>query len=168
MAKEIARRIITHVIAAGDKKTRTLFKKTFETKDFHVVESDDLRGAELCGALKNVYSIAVGMAGEKVNTAAALFTQALNEMCTFVQKAGGQRETVRGLAGVGDLEATCRSGRNTEFGKLLGSGLSPKAALERMNTTVEGYETARLAYKMAFQLKLDLPLLKKVYKTIAQ
>ena len=125
---------------------------------YRVTMSGDVIGVELCAALKNFFALGVGTASgrferqgaaangaEMHNLAAGLFTQAIAELQTLVEKLGGDPATVSGLAGVGDLYVTCRAGRNSRMGRLLGLGIPySRAVAEHMPTdTVEGADLAR-------------------------
>ena len=125
---------------------------------YHARRSEDLTGVEVCAAFKNFYALAVGWAnGNRErrgpgsngalmhNVAAGLFTQAITEMEILVAALGGQRATVAGLAGAGDLYVTCLAGRNSRMGRLLGLGeaYSEAKAKHMPNDTVEGAELAK-------------------------
>ena len=115
------------VIASSSEETAALFQELFASEAFRTYTSDDVRGVELCAAFKNVIAIAVGVSyglGYGDNTAAMLMTRGLAEMSRLVVRAGGQALTCMGLAGAGDLVATCTSehSRNRRFGRLLAEG----------------------------------------------
>jgi glycerol-3-phosphate dehydrogenase (NAD(P)+) len=125
---------------------------------YHVTLSDDLTGVELCAALKNFFALGVGTAAGRFeraaeaengaamhNVTASLFTQAVAELAELVRALGGDPATVPGLAGVGDLWVTCRAGRNSRMGRLLGLGIPySRAKAEHMAAdTVEGAELAQ-------------------------
>ena len=124
---------------------------------YHARGSADLVGVEVCAALKNFYTLAVGFAAGQLeqkgkapngalmhNLAAGLFTQALAEISYFVAYLGGHTASVLGLAGAGDLYVTCQAGRNGRMGKLLGTGLLYREAkFQHMpDDTIEGAELA--------------------------
>ncbi len=124
---------------------------------YHVRGSGDQTGVELCAAFKNLYAIGVGSSeglldragvaesGARMhNPAASLYAQAVQEMCLLVDSLGGLPDTVRGLAGTGDLYVTIQGGRNSRMGRLLGAGhLYSRAKAERMpDDTIEGAELA--------------------------
>jgi glycerol-3-phosphate dehydrogenase (NAD(P)+) len=121
--------------------------------------TDDLVGVEVCAALKNCYAIAVNMVSGRdgpANLRALAFGAALREMELCVSKAGGRSQTVAGAAGAGDLYVTCASGRNGDFGGLLGDGFSPEEALGLMKgATVEGLGALPGALKMARALGVE-------------
>jgi glycerol-3-phosphate dehydrogenase (NAD(P)+) len=140
---------------------------------YHARRSMDVAGVEVCAAFKNFFALAVGTAAGRLeregkagngalmhNLAAGLFTQALAEMAVLVDSAGGRRETVAGLAGAGDLYVTCMAGRNSRMGRLLGLGLTYRAAkaLHMPGDTIEGAELA-LSLGPTLETMLDRSLL---------
>jgi len=152
-----ARRQSSVVIASPDTGLLDWLLKLVDAPYYHARGSTDLIGIEVCAALKNFYTLAVGYAAGQLeqkgqapngalmhNLAAGLFTQALAEMNYFVDLLGGQSDSVLGLAGAGDLYVTCQAGRNGRMGKLLGAGLLYREAKSRHmpDDTVEGAELA--------------------------
>ena len=158
IAGEMAARRSTSVVIAGkDLNLLDWLLGLVDAPYYHARASTDLVGVEVCAALKNFYTLAVGYAAGQLelngcasngalmhNLAAGLFTQALAEMQFFTQMLGGRRDSVFGLAGAGDLYVTCQAGRNGRMGKLLGSGLLYRQAKsEHMaEDTIEGAELA--------------------------
>ncbi|BBK30801.1 glycerol-3-phosphate dehydrogenase (NAD(P)+) [Stella humosa] len=136
---------------------------TMGTATFRPYVSDDPAGVEVGGAVKNVLAIACGMAagrGYGSNPRAALIARGLAEMQRLADALGGRRDTVSGLAGVGDLTLTCSSeqSRNFSFGKALGGGLSIEAALAGRTAVVEGWANARSVTELADRLGVDMPI----------
>lgn len=138
---------------------------------FRVYTSDDMVGAELGGALKNIYAIASGCGdglrlGE--NTRAALMTRALAEMIRLGNALGARTETLYGLSGFGDLVLTCSGGksRNHEFGRRLGEGATVADLLKGRRTVVEGYRTAESMHGLCIERGLDAPILEQIYKVL--
>lgn len=189
LAEELAARAYTvAVYASADTKFLECCKNNFATSYYHILLSHDVVGVELCSALKNVYTIAIGwcdglaeaMGVKSMNNLRAfVVSQAIKEMSQLLRFLGGREETVYGLAGLGDLEATSRkiSGRQLMFGRMLGLGMSVEeamAALRKMGvTTIEGYSTAKKIYYMVLRnkdipasLDLKFPLLTSVYKVL--
>ena len=128
-------------------------------------------GVELGGALKNIYAVGAGICdglslGD--NTKAALLTRGLAEMIRLGKLMGGSKLTFAGLSGLGDLMVTCFSkhSRNRLLGEKIGSGKSVKAALSEMTMVAEGYPTAKSAYDLGIKLKIELPVINEVYKTL--
>ncbi|MEM2111115.1 MAG: NAD(P)H-dependent glycerol-3-phosphate dehydrogenase [Candidatus Bathyarchaeia archaeon] len=189
VASEVAQGVHTAVVCASQKiHAAKLCKEALTTPAYIVETTRDLIGVELCAALKNVYAIGVsfcdGLKDKKGlqtidNTKATLFTYAANEMAKIVKAKRGKVKTVLGLAGVGDLDVTCRkaAGRNRLFGRLLGQGLNTEEALERTRKSeglVEGFETAQKGYELAKELELenkirideDAPFLRQIYSVL--
>ncbi len=156
-AELAARRPSSVVIAHPDRRVLKDLLPLVDAPYYHPHASTDLVGVELCAALKNFYTLAIGaVAGvlEKAppaangarmhNAAAALFAQALGEIGDIVTRLGGDPLTVAGLAGAGDLYVTCLAGRNSRMGRLLGTGLRFRAAkaAHMPAETIEGAELA--------------------------
>jgi glycerol-3-phosphate dehydrogenase (NAD(P)+) len=148
--------------------------KALRSPALRVFITDDVVGVEVGAALKNVVAVAIGMCEGLAeaspvpftNAKAALFAQALTEMTRLGRALGGRDETVMGLAGAGDLFVTVAGGRNGRFGRLIGKGVEPEAALAQMNTTVEGFEGTARAVALAERLGLDLPLVRMVHSVL--
>ncbi|RLG83965.1 MAG: glycerol-3-phosphate dehydrogenase [Thermoprotei archaeon] len=164
LAAELAKKLPTHVVYASKYiEISSELKREFETSYYRIEVSNDIIGAQLSAALKNIYAIAYGIiegylrANNIVNNnlKAALLSKALDEMAKVVSFCGGKRETVYGLAGLGDLYVTSLGGRNSMFGQLLGEGLSTKEALDVMRKkgvgVVEGYKNAATIRKYLHQ-----------------
>ena len=186
IAKEVAKRAPTRVVfSSKNLKTARKAVKAFKTKYYGIEITDDIIGAELTSALKNVYSIAISWIRgyeerfnmDLSNAKGVLATMAINEIAIFVEDAGGRRETAYGLSGFGDLIATFRGGRNGMLGELLGKGYSIAEALEELKRrgvgVIEGYVNGRRAYNLLKQLEMrgkasedDFPLLKAIYEVL--
>lgn len=133
------------------------------TDYFKPYVSDDVIGLEMCGSLKNVVALAVGMsrgAGKGENTAAMIETRGLSELTALGIAAGAKAETFQGLAGFGDLVATCGSplSRNYTFGFNLGQGMSVDEATAASNGVAEGVPTTSAAVALAADLGVEMPL----------
>lgn len=133
--------------------------------------SEDLKGVELGGCLKNVYAIAAGCSqglGLGDNAKAALLTRALAEMVRVGLALGAQAETFYGLSGFGDLVATCHGewSRNRTFGEAVAKGGSAKAVVESQKTAVEGYRTAKSFHEMLQARGIEAPILEQVYRIL--
>jgi glycerol-3-phosphate dehydrogenase (NAD(P)+) len=144
----------------------------FGTDRFRVYTNDDAVGVELAGALKNVLGIAAGMCdglGLGDNAKAALLTRGLVEMTRFGVAHGADPATFAGLAGMGDLIATCFSGhgRNRRVGERLAKG-EPLAAVTAGPTVAEGVNTANAVHRRAAAMKLDVPIMSAVYRVLAE
>ena len=138
LAKELANKAHTSVVFANnDIKVVEKISKLVSTDYYHVYTSNDVIGVETCAAIKNIFSMAVGASQglcdsnkskEKnyLNTAAALIQESIYEMIIFVEKLKGKKETVIGLAGIGDLYVSADGGRNSKMGEYLGQGMKFK------------------------------------------
>lgn len=159
------------VIASESEPLRHAVQSALHSAFFRVFASDDVRGVELGGALKNIYAIAMGMAaayevGE--NTKAMLLTRALAEMSRFGVATGANPLTFLGLAGVGDLYATCSSelSRNYRIGNMLGRGMSIQAAVKKLGQTAEGVNTIQQVHEKATREGIYMPITHALYAVI--
>ena len=151
------------VVASPDAGTAAFFQELFASDAFRTYASDDVIGVELCAAFKNVIAIAVGVSygiGFGDNTAAMLMTRGIAEMSRLVVRCGGQALTCMGLAGTGDLVATCTSehSRNRRFGKLLAEGGTLEKFTERTHMVVEGALACRTLKTLADAYGVELPI----------
>ncbi len=169
-AEEVSRQIPTLITASSLNKDAALFaQRLFMLPTFRIYTNDDVIGVEMGAAIKNVIAIAAGMSdGLKYgdNTKAALITRALAEMSRALHLMGGDKETLSGLAGLGDLVVTTmsRHSRNRMFGQLLAEGRTPAEALKEVGAVVEGYKTAYSVYELSKKLHVDMPISTLVYK----
>lgn len=159
------------VIASDSEPLRHAVQAALHSAFFRVFASDDVRGVELGGALKNIYAIAMGMAaaydvGE--NTKAMLLTRALAEMSRFGVAEGANPLTFLGLSGVGDLYATCSSelSRNYRIGNMLGRGVSLDAAIKKLGQTAEGINTIQQVHEKASKEGIYMPITHALYAVI--
>jgi len=134
--------------------------------------SDDIVGAEIGGAVKNVLAIACGVVeglGLGQNARAALIARGYAEMLRFGLARGARSETLAGLCGLGDLVLTCSStsSRNFSLGKALGEGMSAEEALEGKNSVAEGAATAPVLAELANRDGLDMPIVDAVCRLLA-
>lgn len=163
-AAEVIRGIPTGtVIASSDEGTATFFQELFASETFRTYVSDDVCGVELCAAFKNVIAIAVGLSyglGYGDNTAAMLMTRGLAEMSRLVVRCGGQALTCMGLAGTGDLVATCTSehSRNRRFGKLLAEGGTLDEFTAETHMVAEGALACKTLQTLAEAYQVELPI----------
>jgi len=167
-AKEVAQGLPTAVIIAGSNiETAKYFQDIFHSKKFRVYITDDLLGVEIGGSVKNILAIATGIAeglGLGANARAALITRGLTEILRLTDKLGAQRETIMGLAGLGDLILTCteNQSRNHRFGIALGQGLSIAQSLEKIDQVVEGVSSSLLVNQLAEKCHIEMPITKEV------
>ena len=185
LATGLANRVHSSVVIANkDIKTAKRIANMLNTNYYHTSYSNDLNGVEVSAAIKNIFSIGVGAAKglcsrnasnevrEKnyLNTASALIKQSIHEMEIFVEHLKGKKETVKGLAGLGDLYVSSGGGRNAKMGFYIGEGLTfseaKKTKMEKV--TVEG---ADLAKEIAKKVNEDfdetkLPLMLSIINVI--
>lgn len=159
------------VIASSSESLRKAVQTSLHSAFFRVFASDDVKGVELGGALKNIYAIAMGMAsayevGE--NTKAMLLTRALAEMSRFGVAVGANPLTFLGLSGVGDLYATCSStlSRNYRIGDMLGRGISLENAIKKLGQTAEGVNTIEQVHTRAKELGVYMPITHALYAVL--
>ncbi len=160
LAAGLANRVHSSVVIANeDIKTAKEIADMLNTSYYHTSFSDDINGVEVSAAIKNIFSMAVGAAKglcsdnisndvrEKnyLNTSSALIKQSIYEMEVFVEHLKGKKETVKGLAGLGDLYVSSGGGRNAKMGSYIGEGLTfSEAKKTKMeNVTVEGADLAK-------------------------
>jgi glycerol-3-phosphate dehydrogenase (NAD(P)+) len=185
LAKGLANKVHTSVVFANkDISVVKKIAKIVSTEYYHVFMSDDVIGVETCAAIKNIFSMAIGASQglcnssasnsvkEKnyLNTAAALIQESIYEMIIFVEKMNGKKETVIGLAGIGDLYVSADGGRNSKMGQYLGQGMTFGEAkkIKMPKDTIEG---ADLAMEIGSKIKKDfdnktLPLMNSIIDTI--
>ena len=138
---------------------------------FRVYTHDDTVGVELAGALKNVAALCCGISdgcGMGDNTRALLITRSLSEISRLAERMGGRKETLAGLAGMGDLIVTCTSmhSRNHRAGILIGQGKSTQEAMDEVGAVVEGYYAARSAHELAQRCGVEMPISTAVYEVL--
>ena len=187
LAAGLANRVHSSVVIANeDIKTAKKIADMLNTNYYHTSISDDINGVEVSAAIKNIFSMAVGAAKglcskdissdvrEKnyLNTSSALIKQSIHEMEVFVEHLKGRKETVKGLAGLGDLYVSSGGGRNAKMGSYIGEGLTfSEAKKTKMeNVTVEG---ADLAKEISNKVKEDfdnkkLPLMLAMINAIVE
>ena len=159
------------VIASASEPLRHAVQMSLHSAFFRVFSSDDVKGVELGGALKNIYAIAMGMAaaynvGE--NTKAMILTRALAEMSRYGVAMGANPLTFLGLSGVGDLYATCSStlSRNYQIGYMLGKGLTLEQAIKKLDQTAEGVNTILQVHQRATKLGVYMPITHALYAVL--
>jgi len=146
-------------------------QRAFMNEVFRVYTHDDVVGVELAGALKNVAALCCGISdgcGMGDNTRALLITRALSEISRLAECMGGRKETLAGLAGMGDLIVTCTSmhSRNHRAGILIGQGKSAQEAMDEVGAVVEGYYAARSAHELAQRYGVEMPISTAVYEVL--
>jgi glycerol-3-phosphate dehydrogenase (NAD(P)+) len=167
-AEEVGRGLPAAAVAAcGDTSIGTLFQDLLHGPTFRVYTSTDQIGVELCGALKNVIAIATGASdglGYGDNARAALITRSLVEIGRLVHAAGGDPRTTAGLAGLGDVVATCTSqhSRNRWAGEQIGRGRAPSEVASSTPKVIEGIPATQAAVELGTRYGVDLPVCTQV------
>jgi glycerol-3-phosphate dehydrogenase (NAD(P)+) len=173
-AIEVARRLPTAVtFASRDPDLRRKVPSALGTRTFRIYTSDDVIGAALGGAVKNVLAIACGIIEGRAlgeNARAALITRGLAEMVRLGLAKGAEAETFRGLSGLGDLVLTCtaRQSRNFSFGVAVGEGRLPAEVLAGRDMVTEGALSAGAVAELASQLRIEMPITVAVDAVINQ
>ncbi len=173
LAKEIARREpAASVVACADEEVARRLQARCHSAAFRPYTSVDVLGCELGGAYKNVVGLAVGMAvglGFGDNTTASLITRGLAETARLAMKLGANPLTLMGLAGLGDLVATCSSplSRNRSFGEKLGQGLTTEEIYASTRQVAEGAKSCSSLRALAEQSGCDAPVARYVDEVVA-
>ncbi len=171
-AEEVARQLATAaVLACEDEDAACRLQNVLSTPWFRVYTNTDVAGVELCSAAKNVIAIAAGIGdglGYGDNSKAALITRGLAEIRRLIERYGGVLATVAGLAGVGDLVATCtsRHSRNRWAGEQIGRGRSPAEVLGSTPMVVEGVPASRGVIALARAAGVEMPICEGVYHVL--
>ncbi len=181
LAKGLANRVHSSVIIANKNLSEAKsLAKLLATDYYHTTSSSDMNGVEVCAAIKNIFSMIIGAAtglnknktkeSLYLNTSAALIKQSIYEMEVFTEFLKGKKETVKGLAGLGDLYVSAAGGRNSKMGSLLGKGMIFSSAKKDYmpDVTVEG---AELIFEIGHKIKEDfdikkIPLMISMINTI--
>ena len=172
-AEEVSIKMPTaSVIASKDKKACKIVSETLATPYFKLYQLSDVAGVEICGALKNISAIATGVVdglGFGDNAKASIITLGLMEINNFGRHFGAKRGTVYGLAGVGDLIATCtsRHSRNRFAGQELAKGRTIEEIKKEMHGMVaEGIPTTKAVHEYSRQHKIEMPLTQQAYEVL--
>lgn len=155
------------VVASSDEAVAREVVAAFSTPMFRLYTNDDVVGCEIGGVVKNVIAIGAGIAqgfGFGDNAKAAVITRGLAEMTRLGVSLGARSETFSGLAGLGDLVATCASmqSRNTQVGVRLGRGESPEAIESSMQMVAEGVRASSLVVELAREHRVEMPISEQV------
>lgn len=170
-AEEVARDIPTTVaVASNDVRYAEYVQEVLSNPLFRIYVSTDIIGCELGGSLKNIIALCAGISdglGFGDNTKAALMTRGICEIVRLGVALGANVDTFSGLTGIGDLIVTCTSmhSRNRRAGILIGQGVPPKEAVERVGT-VEGYECCKVAWEIAKQMNVSMPITEQLHKVL--
>lgn len=170
-AEEVARCIPTTIVAASASHNAAEYvQKELGSTFLRIYLNDDVKGCEIGGALKNIIALCAGICeglGCGDNTKAALMTRGIHEIARLGKAAGADVQTFSGLTGLGDLIVTCTSmhSRNRRAGILIGQGISPQKAVERVGT-VEGYVCCKAAYNLSRRLNVEMPITEQLYEVL--
>lgn len=172
LAKEVAKGLPgATVVACTDQKRAERMQRLFHCATFRVYTNTDVVGVEIGGATKNVIAIASGIAdgmGYGDNSKSALVTRGLFEITRLGVRLGAQPMTFMGLAGIGDLVATCmsRQSRNRHVGEQLGLGRSLDQIIAEMNMVAEGVKSCRAIIDLAARAGVDMPIVSRVARVL--
>lgn len=167
-AEEVALNMPTTIVSAcDDLDTAEVVQDIFTNTCMRVYTNPDMRGVELCGAMKNIIALAAGISaglGYGDNAKAALITRGMSEITRLGMTMGCMEQTFAGLAGMGDLIVTATSvhSRNNRCGYLIGKGVAPEEAIKQVGMVVEGINAIPAAIKMANKYKVELPIVSAV------
>ena len=173
LALEIAKEQPTAaVISSESLETATTVALTATNRYFRSYVNTDVIGTEFGGVLKNLIAVAIGIVdgvGFGENTKASIITRGLAEMTDFAVAYGGRAETLAGLAGLGDLIATCESplSRNNTAGRLLGQGYTFSDVVKQMNQTAEGLSSVAPILELALAKGVEMPIVSQVAEVLA-
>lgn len=172
LALEIAKEQPTAAVASSsDPTTAATIAREASTDYFRMFVNHDVVGTEFGGVLKNLIAVAVGIAdgvGYGENTKASIITRGLAEISAFAAAFGAEPQTMAGLAGLGDLIATCESplSRNNTAGRLLGQGYALEDVIRRMNQTAEGLQAVDPVLELAGRRGVSMPIVLQVQQVL--
>ena len=173
LAMEIAREEPTaSVVACADSAAAGWIARSCTAPYFRPYTTSDVVGVEIGGIVKNVIALAVGICEGKQmgdNTKASVITRGLAETSRLALALGGEAQTMAGLAGLGDLVATCSSplSRNHTAGRLLGEGLTLDEVAQKMTQTAEGIKSGHAVHELAGKLGVEMPITAAVVAVLA-
>ncbi len=171
-AEEVGQALPTTVaVVSKDETISHEVQDAFMTNRFRVYTGSDVVGVELGGSLKNIIALGAGISdgiGFGDNAKAALMTRGLAEITRLGVALGADPATFAGLTGVGDLIVTCTSmhSRNRRCGIMIGEGMHPHEATEKVGMVVEGMFTTEAAYQLAEKAGVEMPITEQIYKVI--
>lgn len=171
-AEEVAKDLPTTIVASSKNEAAAeRVQQVFSNSAMRVYTNSDIRGVELCGALKNIIALAAGIStglGYGDNAKAAIITRGAAEMARLGIAMGCDASTFYGLAGVGDLIVTCTSihSRNNHAGFLIGRGHSPERAAEEVGMVVEGMNALAAAMGLSKKYNVEMPIISAVNEIV--
>ena len=159
------------VIASKHQNILKLIQDTFMSEKMRIYTSNDVKGVELGGALKNIIAFCAGVAagiGLGDNSFAALITRGLKEISRLGIELGGKEETFYGLSGLGDLIVTCLSehSRNRKAGFLIGQGMSLEYTKKEVGMVIESIDNIEVAYELGKLHNIEMPIVETVYEVL--
>ena len=171
-AEEVSKGMPTLMVISSEKmEIAKELQDIFMNENLRVYISEDMKGIELGGALKNIIAFCAGVAtgiGLGDNSFAALITRGLTEISRLGVSLGGKKETFYGLTGLGDLIVTCLSehSRNRRAGKMMGQGKSLEETRKEIGMVIEGVDNIEVAYKLAKKCEVEVPIIDAVYNML--
>ena len=159
------------VMASKYNEVLNMLQETFMSEKMRIYTSNDVKGVELGGALKNIIAFCAGVAagiGLGDNSFAALITRGLKEISRLGIKLGGELETFYGLSGLGDLIVTCLSehSRNRKAGKLIGQGKTLEETKKEVGMVIESIDNIDVAYQLGKINNIEMPIVNAVYEVL--
>ena len=159
------------VIASKDNKIKEDIQELFMNDNMRIYTSEDIKGVELGGALKNIIAFCAGIAagiGYGDNTFAALITRGLVEIRKLGIALGGEKDTFYGLSGLGDLIVTCLSehSRNRKAGYLIGKGYTLEETKKQVGMTIESIDNIEVAKQLSEKVGVEMPILEVAYDVL--
>lgn len=159
------------VMASKYNEVLDMLQETFMSEKMRIYTSNDVKGVELGGALKNIIAFCAGTAagiGLGDNSFAALITRGLTEISRLGIALGGEKDTFYGLSGLGDLIVTCLSehSRNRKAGKLIGQGKTLEETKKEVGMTIESIDNIEVAYELAKINNIEMPIVQMVYDVL--
>ena len=159
------------VIASEHRDVQEMIQNTFMCDKMRIYTSEDVKGVEIGGALKNILAFCSGLLtqmGLGDNSFAALLTRGLYEITRLGVAMGGNKDTFYGLSGFGDLLVTCLSehSRNRKAGRLIGSGKSLEETKKEVGMTIESIDNIEVAYELAKKYNVEMPIVNAVYDVL--
>ena len=171
-AEEVSKGMPTLMVISSEKmEIAKELQDIFMNENLRVYISEDMKGIELGGALKNIIAFCAGVAtgiGLGDNSFAALIKRGLTEISRLGVSLGGKKETFYGLTGLGDLIVTCLSehSRNRRAGKMMGQGKSLEETRKEIGMVIEGVDNIEVAYKLAKKCEVEVPIIDAVYNML--
>ena len=171
-AEEVSTGAPTLLVAvSNEKEIQDMLQNSFMSENMRIYVSDDIRGAELGGALKNIIAFCAGIAaglGYGDNAFAALITRGLAEIRRLAMEMGAKSSTLYGLSGLGDLVVTCASehSRNRTAGKLIGQGKTIEEAKAEVGMVIESIDNIEVAKALSEKLNVEMPIVDAVYDVL--